>query len=330
MHQTTANSSPALYRNSLSLWDRVASVRIKPRRILLNENILEKSFWLPELAPVSSHPFVVEKELSNDILTQHLYLHLDFTIRLEQDIVNPAVCQIAHRNLCFSMPEEMIFDAYRIYCDEAYHALFYADFKSQVESFTGIKPISLGTPTFLRKFQEIQDSQPKIPSQLIKIFFVIVSETLISSVLKKIPKDEFVVEEVRQIIHDHACDEAYHSIYFANLFKVVWHQLEQEQQILIGKLLPEFIKIFLEPDFDSLKLILSSLGLTSENIFTIITESYPQRNTMNNIRSSAKNTLTLLWHSGLFENSQLFEAFRISNLLPNEMSDEHIVIPFQS
>lgn len=323
MHSLIDDVSPNLYRSSFIAWDSLASVRAKPRRILQPEDSLNKLFWIPELAPISTHPLIIEKGLSPNILIQHLYLHLDFTIRLEQDIVNYAVYQLAHGKVNFVIPEEMAIDAYKIYCDEAYHALLYADFKLQVKLLTGVEPILHDNPIFLKKLRAIQLFQTEELSKLIEIFFVIVSETLISSVLSKVPKNTNIITPVREIIYDHACDEAYHRIYFSSLFALIWKQLDKHQQLIIGQLLPDFIKIFLEPDFASLNLILSSFDLTPEDIQTVITASYPTQKLIESIRSSAKNTLTLLWKNGVFENPQTLEFFRINNLLPEELSNNH-------
>jgi hypothetical protein len=314
MSAITNNSTSFLYQSEFIKWDQVASVRTQPRRILLEEDYLNKVFWVPELAPISQHPLIIKKGLSSKILVHYLYLHLDFTIKLEQEAVNSVVNQIAQNKTGIAIPEEMRFDAYKIYCDEAYHALFYADFKRQVEAITGISNASPNHPIFLQRLREIQYCFTKPLSQLIEIFFVIVSETLISASLKKIPNDKRVVSTVRQLVRDHALDEAYHCTYFSNLLQVVWPQLQHKHQELIGQLLPQFIRIFLDPDYHALKFVLSQFDFNPQEIQIIVAESYPQTEVINAIKNASKNTITLFQLNRVLENPKIAKAFYNSDL----------------
>jgi len=314
MSAITNNSTSFLYQSQLIKWDQVASVRTQPRRILLEEDYLNKVFWLPELAPISLHPLIIKKGLSSKILVHYLYLHLDFTIKLEQEAVNSVANQIAQNKTGLAIPEEMRFDAYKIYCDEAYHALLYADFKRQVEASTGISNDFPNNPFFLHQLREIQYGFTKSLSQLIEVFFVIVSETLISATLKKIPKDNRVVSTVRQLVRDHALDEAYHCTYFSNLLQVVWPQLQHKHQEIIGQLLPQFIRIFLVPDYPALKLILSQFDFNPQEIQIIIAESYPQTEVINTIKNASKNTITLLHCNRVLEEPKIAKAFYKSDV----------------
>ena len=116
--------------------------------------------------------------------------------------VNSVVYQIAHRKIDrIDLPQDMIIEAYQIYVDEAYHAYFCADFQSQLEATTGCKAISI-SPASLGKFLEIQSSYSKPIQQLLEVFFVFVSETLISGILTEIPKDKRVKTSVCQLISD--------------------------------------------------------------------------------------------------------------------------------
>ena len=293
MSRITNNSPLFLYKSELVKWDEVASVRTKPCRILL-EYDLNKAFWVPELAPISQHPLIIKKGLSSEILLYYLYLHLDFTIKLEQDVVNSVANQITKNKIGFLIPEKMRLDAYKINCDETSHALLYADFKSQLETIAKDSIFLPSIPSFLQRLRKLQSSLPDFLSQLAEVFFVIISETLISATLNQTPRDKRVVSGVRQIVRYHALDEAYHCKYFSNLLQVIWPQLQPKEQVIIGRLLPQFIEIFLEPDCSAFTSILQKLNINPQEIPMIITESYPPNKVINNMIKTAKNTVSLL------------------------------------
>ena len=107
------------------------------------------------------------------------------------------------------------------------------------------------------------------------IFFTIVSETLISSILSGIPSDPRVVTAVRELVADHAQDEGVHHAYFSRLLEFTWPRLNKAHKAIIGPLLPEMVLAFLEPDFVAIAGNLRACGLTAEQIDQVMTESYP-------------------------------------------------------
>lgn len=312
MTKTVNNfSPPSLYKSKLIKWYDTASVRTRPRRIFLKEDCTNKVFWVPELAPISQHPLILEKELSSKVLFYYLYLHLNFTIKLEQEVVNSVVGKISQRKIEFDVPEEMILDAFKIYCDEAYHSFSYADFKFQLETNLEVSVDFPKEPSFLRQLREIQNEfSDSSLFQLTEIFFVIISETLISTVLNKTPKDKRLINTVRQLISDHALDEAYHHAYFSNLLPIIWSQLRINQQEIIKQLIPQFILFFLEPDYHLLKLILMELNVNQGEIYTIIMESYPSAEVITGIEESARSTIILLNRNGILGKDDILEALR--------------------
>ncbi|WP_345942367.1 diiron oxygenase [Streptomyces sp. SID2888] len=160
-----------------------------------------------------------------EVLVQHLYRYLDFTARLEYIVVNRTVLGIAHGSIDVELPEEMRFDAYKIYCDEAYHTLFSVDLSRQVQQRTGIVPRPLDEPYFLVRLRQILEELPDEHRALAEMLFVIVSETLISSTLAEIPERPDVVAAVRGTTRDHALDEGRPHAYFAAFLRYLWGQL---------------------------------------------------------------------------------------------------------
>lgn len=299
------------YDSKLQDWDTRSTVRAKPRRMLREEESQGMLYFPPELVPLAQHPTIVNlgPSVVRRIVIQHLYTYLDFTTRLEHDVVNSVAHRIAHEKIGFAVPREMLFDAYKLYCDEAYHALFSVDLKLQVAAATGVNPLPVNTPSFLQRLHILQESVPRDLQPLAEVFFTIVSETLISATLAQIPRDRRVVSVVREVVADHAEDEGRHHAYFSSLLQVLWPQLTPQQQQIIGPLLPEFILGFLEPDYSSAERTLTNLDLSPRSIQQILQESYVPEQVLTHARMAASATLRLFERNGVFHEPHTAEAF---------------------
>jgi hypothetical protein len=290
------------YTSKFADWDDKARVRVSPRRLLVDEECSGKVFFPPALVPVANHPLVRELGPSalREILIKHLYGYVDFTANFEMEVINSAAKLIAGRKAGFDLPDQMFFDAYKIYCDEAYHSVFSADIKRQVETVTGIAPPPYDFGAFIRRLDEIIAPAKRENESLARLFIAILFETLISATLNKIPGDEKVVTAIREMVADHADDEARHHFYFASLMDLIWPQLRDGQRSLIAPLLPNLIVKCLEPDYTAARRWLAGFGLAPDAIDQIIGESYPAANVIAGIRKTARATLGILERNGVF------------------------------
>jgi hypothetical protein len=305
------------YSRKLSNWDTKASVRVKPRRILLqDEEEMEKVFFSPELVAVAQHPLV--RQLGpgavRDMQVQHLYRYLDFTTQLELEVINEVSKEIALGKLDADLPDVMREDAFKLCTDEAHHAYFSDDVKRQVFAATSLVPDFHGSPRFLRQLRALQRDLPRELNLLSELLFTVVSETLISTILAQIPKDDRVVTAVRNIVADHAEDEGRHSAYFAQFFSYLWPQLSSDQRTVLGPLLPRFIREFLEPDLDAVARGLARYPLDDDQIRTILDQCYPASRVAADSRQAAKVTLRLFEHNGVLDDPRIIDAFRACGL----------------
>lgn len=306
------------YSSKFREWDSRASVRARPRRqFLIDEEEAGKAYFTPELVPVAHHPLVVAQgePATRELLIQHAYHYLDFTAHFEILVVNVAAQKVARREVGIELPAEMRLDAYKIYCDEAYHSLFSADLMAQIEEATGVGPQPLLFQDFLSRLEAMQTDVPADMKPLAELFIVILFETLISATLNSIPKDVRVVTALRELVADHAEDEARHHVFFSQLMDMLWPQMTKRQQSAVGPLLPYFIIKCLEPDYALIRRRLMRLGLSSEGVEQVIAESYPPGVVLAGLRKTARATLHLLKRNGVFQDSQTLEAFQASGLL---------------
>lgn len=304
------------YKSRLSDWDSRAGVRGVPRR-LLDEESIGKVYFSPALVPIIRHP-LIEKlgpEAQRKFLIYHLYSYLDFTTTFEVEVVNREAKRIALGKAGIDLPGEMLFDAYKIYCDEGYHSLYSLDVRRQVEAATGIKALPYNFGHFLRRLHKAREVVPSHLRPISQLLTVIVFETSISATLNKIPKDQQVVTTVRQVVADHADDEARHHAYFSSLFDVLWPQLSQRQKTILGPILPHYIIKLLEPDYATIRRRLEVFDLRPEEIDQVIAESYPWPEVLAGVRKTAGAVLRLVERNGLFEIPQTREAFQSSELI---------------
>jgi hypothetical protein len=303
-----------VYKSRFEDWYHHASVRAQPRRMFKGEDC-GKLFFSPELVPIANHELVVERGLAGEVLLQHVIHHLSFTNALEHVLVNHVTLQLAQHEAFSSLPREMRFDAHKIYCDEAYHALFSADLVTQLEKERQVSTITHVAFPFTTRVAKLRESIPPKYQHLFEAFAAIVSETLISSTLGFVPRDTRVVTAIRDTIRDHAFDEGLHHAYFSQLLEVLWPRLEGEAQSLIGRTLPSLIEAFLLPDVVAWQTMLSHLGLSEQEQARVIEESYPAEQVHKALLKASRATRALFEHNGVLAVPEIHDVFAERGML---------------
>ncbi|MFJ4871330.1 diiron oxygenase [Streptomyces sp. NPDC088757] len=304
----------AEYRSRFRTWERVATVRNSPMRALDADGEL---FFSPELVPALAHPLLrrAEPHVRETVLVHRLYEYLRFTIDLEQSAVIPVTGHISRGMSGLDLPEAMRADAFKIVTDEAWHAQFTYEILRQVRDRTGIAPALPDAPTFTTELARVHDSLPHEIRGLDELLFAIVSETLISSVLEDLPRDERLPGGVREMVADHAVDEAKHHTYFSTLLRHLWPAMTRKERELAGPYVPRLIFAFLEPDYTSAALGLRASGLTTEEVEEVMTDVYARDRIVADVRRGAAPTLQYFLEAGALEHGATLEAFRESGLV---------------
>jgi hypothetical protein len=318
----TAPTAPASgagpeYRSPFGGWFDRATVRRGPRRLLDDGGGDGRYLFSPDLVPLAAHPAVraLPPPSFARVLIQHLYRYLHFTASLEHLVVNRTVLGVAHGTLGVELPEAMRFDAYKIYCDEAYHALVAADLARQVRARTGVPPLPEGTPYFLRRLAEIQDALGPELAPLVELLFVVCSETLISATLADVPDDPRVAGAVRATIRDHALDEGRHHAYFAALLRFLWGQLDPATRRTAGRLVPELVMTFLRPDLPALRAELVGLGMTLDAAEEVLAEVYDAATVAASAQATARATVRHFADLGALDDGAVRAEFEKHRLL---------------
>lgn len=305
------------YKSKFGDWYERSTVRAAPRRMVLKDE--QGLFFSPDFIPIMKHPLIQEQSetVQRHIMVQQLYRYLDFTAKLEHVVVNRVAMSIANGYLDFNLPRQMVFDAYKIYCDEAYHALFSADLLMQVEDITGIRAVTQQLqPFFIRRLHELQHQYSEGNLQeLMEIFFVIISETLISGFLSDIPTAKDVKPSIRAVVRDHAIDEGKHHVYFADLLRRVWPQLDKRYKKEVAKQLPNLIYAFLTPDIDSIRKELTSYDMPRDHVEQVIAETYTKEIVSSHIANSISSLTRYLRELGILDDPEVQDRFFEAGLL---------------
>ena len=303
-------------------WDSRAAVRSKPRRLLGAE--LAGDPFPREFAPALQHAHLrnAPSAAIRDILLQHLFSYLHFTDRLEHEAVNQTARRLATGASGCEIAPALRLDCYRVYCDEAYHSLFCADLMQQlVKRYSFHFNPGEGHPGLACFHRQIAGCAPEERAWF-ELFFVIVSETLISGVLSRLPQDRQVIEAVRLVVADHAADEAAHHRLFSKVCEAAWHQVPRVLRAKLAAALPGFILDFLAPDLPALRAILAR-HLDRKAANEVLEESYPEAELRRTAAAYARSTLRLFQRVGVFESAEAEDAFTGYGLVLQQAAGGH-------
>ncbi len=304
-------------QNAFHDWDKTASVRCRPKRILLSEHIEDKYFFPPEFAPFIEHDLLsnIGDDKKRIILIHQLYSYLNFTQYLEHEAICVVAYNVSMKKYDFKIPNILCVNARKIYVDGVYHWMFSIDFAEEIEALTGVKNLSESEPRFLRTLRELMKKLNDGQKKLALLFFTTIAETLITPTMGKFPKDERLVLPVRELINDHSIDELRHLRYFVELFHFIWEQIDFDDRHILCLLLPRMLYSYFEPDFDRIIQLLKLLGFSDEEIKRVLSDTYPKDRIVENVMASSTATIKLFKDVGMFDDYKIKSAFHEEGFL---------------
>lgn len=268
-----------------SNWFDRASVRRSPRRIVSPTS--NNKFFSSNIAPILSHPLIAKlpDNIIRKIEVQFLYAYLQFTEYLETHLVNKAILSIINDDFTIKFDSILKIEGYKIYCDEAYHALQANDMLNQVTEITREYPLNLQIPLKSRLLN-IENNFPRNLLEFFELFFVCVAETLVSQELREHMKDKSIHPAIQGIMGDHAKDEASHALFFKEVMIFLKkEQFDQDFKVFINHI-PAFLKAYLIPDRTNIKTILSPY-LKTNAIREVLNESLIPKKVANYVSKSS-------------------------------------------
>lgn len=257
-------------------WYEAAGVRGGIRRMLRDETDQGKVYFPRALVPYLDHELVRDLPATarHELTVRHLYQFLLATTHLETRVVNRGAELIANDRLGIEVPTGLRLDAYKVYCDEGYHALYSLDLANQVAAVTGIGVPAWDFGGFVDRLEDTAARLLPDDVQLAQLLQVVVFETLITAVLNELPGDTTVVTTVRELSRDHARDEGRHHRFFAAFFHHLWANLTAEQRVRAARALPALIEDCLRWDTRPVHASLQLAGLDPAAAEDVVTDSY--------------------------------------------------------
>ena len=275
-----------------------------------------RQFFPLKLMPHVQHPLVerLGPAARHSIAARHLFHYLSFTAHFEVGVVNRATARIAHGHSGIRMPMAARVDALKIYTDEGYHALFSLDLVARMEAATGVPALPYDFQPYLRSLDEI--GRHALPGQkvLAQLLQVVVFETLVTSILTEVPADETVLDVVRETVTDHADDERRHHAYFSAFFHELWANLDASERSAVARCLPRLIRQSLNPDLAPAADALRAAGMATNDVMTVLAESYPIERQAEAAAATARHSVRLFQNCGVLELPGAFESFAAAGL----------------
>lgn len=278
-------------------WYEHAGVRRQQRRMLYEDRERGRVLFPEKQIPYLDHSAVTDlpPDARAALVARHLYQYLMFTVHLETKVVNRGVSLIADDEVGYApIAPAVRLDALKIYCDEGYHALYNLDVVQQIERATGVAALPYDFTPRLDRLEATADRFLPDDPRLARILQVVVFETVVTSILADLPRDPAVYRVVREVVGDHARDEAYHHAFFVRFFRELWHHLTPELRVAAARAVPHLIDDCLRPDLTAAQASLVAAGLTPRLALDVLDDCYSERAVRADVRHAARHTVKLL------------------------------------
>ncbi|WP_439863576.1 diiron oxygenase [Pseudomonas antarctica] len=236
------------YRSFADDWERRATIRTRPRRVLENDDRL--IFPVCRQPLVLSATFVEHCSPSRDfVLVQSFYKFLHDVVIFETEIVDKTARRIAKNRFCLPFPLACRYDAMTVVVDEDYHALVALDFLQQTVAMTGIQPLDL--PGQIELSRALPAAQALAPTHLrdaVELIAVAIAENTVTHDVAAFSKDDSVKASIRGLMADHLFDEGRHAQFWTNLVRIYWQAACPADRDSIAEVLPTFLRHYLTND----------------------------------------------------------------------------------
>jgi hypothetical protein len=250
----------------------------------------------PDVVPLTRHPEVTKRDGAvAAVLEAHLARFTEFTEHLEVQAVIPACLALRVGASPIGVPAMLARDAGKAAIDELAHADAAEALRRNGASGFGLPRM----PSFLEDFERSIAGLDARGRALARLIFPIVTETLITGTLLRVPRDERVRKDVRETLREHAREEAYHHALFGQLIGVMWPQLADADRDMLGPLFARYIAIFLAADLDAETADLVEIGFDRGLARRIALEATEDGRTRVSMREAAAPTLRFLERYGV-------------------------------
>lgn len=236
------------YRSIAEDWERRATIRTRPRRMLEDDEKL--------IYPLCRQPLVLTATFLEHcpqwrgfVLLQSFYKFINDVVIFETEIVDKTARSIAKNRFALPFPLVCRYDAMTVVVDEDYHALVALDFLQQTVEMTGVQPLDL--PRQIELSRALPAAQAKAPPYLhdaVELIGVAIAENTVTQEVAAFSKDDSIKSSVRGMMADHLFDEGRHAQFWTRLVRLYWQAANPEDRDSIAHVLPTFLAHYLTND----------------------------------------------------------------------------------
>ncbi len=304
------------YRSIAEDWERRATLRTRPRRLLEND---DKLIYPPCRQPlVLSATFLEHCAPWRDfVLLQSFYKFINDVVIFETEIVDKTARSIAKNRFALPFPLVCRCDAMTVVVDEDYHALVALDFLQQTVEMTGVQPLDL--PSQIELSRALPAAQAQAPAHLhdaVELIGVAIAENTVTHDVAAFSKDHSVKPSIRGLMADHLADEGRHGQFWTRLVRLYWQAASAEDRDSIAHVLPIFLAHYLtnalQKSFD-LQLI-DHLDLNADIRHALRSEMTALDFPITRHHPLIGNIMGFLQHSGLLQTPSVAQA--LADYLP--------------
>jgi hypothetical protein len=310
------------YQSFYPKWDKFASIRDRPRRLLSDCKDRGGYFYPVERQPLAIHPLVVAK---GDDVVRQLLIHSAYKFMLdiayvEVELINNTALKVYNGSIGYAFPENVRNDMLAIIVDEAYHAYVALDWVKQIREETRVEPfyetkeVELGY--YMKKYLKKLSASDQHVFELIAIC---IGENTLTKELFSMTKQPNLNPFFHQIMADHMIDEGRHSSLFRLILRKTWSEISEEQRLSIGEILPDFILDYTSDELHNNFNIglLKHLGFSSNEIEGVINDTRSLYSGAASIKRNPviKNIVDMLNLLGVFEHQETRRKFEERNLV---------------
>jgi hypothetical protein len=291
-------------------------VRAGPHRIVGEGAAAGKVFFPHQLVPHLAHPVVAALPAQQrEMLTLlHLYQFLLATTHVETRVVNVGAERIANGRLGIDVPAATRMDAFKIYCDEGYHALYSLDLAGQIAGVTGVPVPRWDYGSFVERLAVAARAQLPDEPVLAQLLQVVVFETLITAILNEAPGYPDLDGTVRDVLRDHARDEGRHHRFFTAFFHHLWAGLRPGLRAKVARALPALIEVCMAADVVPVRSALLLAGLDVATADQVVRECYDTSAVPERTAEITRATVTMCRSAGVLDMPGAAEAFAVRGL----------------
>ena len=302
----------AHYQSFADDWERRATIRTRPRRMLEDDDKL--------IFPLCRQPLVLSAtflkhcpQWRDFVLVQSFYKFINDVVIFETEIVDKTARSIAKNRFSLPFPLACRYDAMTVVVDEDYHALVALDFLQQAVQMTGIQPLDL--PGQIELGRALPAAQAQVPVYLhdaVELIGVAIAENTVTHDVAAFSKDASVKSSVRGLMADHLFDEGRHARFWTQLVRLYWQSASSQDRDHIAQALPVFLTHYLtnelQKDFD-LQLI-EHLTISAHTRVALCDEIRALDFPITHQHPLVANIMGFLHHSGVLQTPSVARALR--------------------